>query len=133
MVSYAEAFPSKYTKHSDLPKPVVVTIKLAELEHIKGLNGEQQSKVVVYFARTLKPLILNRTNYEAIMDIAGTDQTDEWGGVKIELYATKVSMQGKMVDAVRVRAPGAQDKPLKAAVKDAGAKPEYEDEVPWSA
>jgi hypothetical protein len=50
MVTLSDAFPSKYLKAADLAGgPVVATIKLAELEKIKGFDGKETAKVVVYF------------------------------------------------------------------------------------
>jgi hypothetical protein len=70
---------------------------------------------VAFFARGLKPLVLNRTNWEKIADISGSDESDDWAGTKVELYATTTSMNGKIIDCVRVRAPGeAQEKPKKS-------------------
>jgi len=70
MVTASDAFPSKYLKATDLNDgPAVVTIKLAELERIKGFDGKEQPKVVVYFAKKYKPLILNRTNFDAITEV----------------------------------------------------------------
>jgi hypothetical protein len=64
MVTLSEAFPSKYLKATDLEDGLAVaTIKLAELEKIKGYDGKEQAKVVVYFAKKFKPLILNRTQW----------------------------------------------------------------------
>jgi hypothetical protein len=129
MVTLNDAFPSKYLKASDLDDGSnVATIKLAELEQIKGFDGKPQAKVVVYFARKFKPLILNRTNFETIIDLAGSDETDEWGGTKIDLYRTPVSFNGKTSDGVRIRKPGAEPKPKKSA--PAEAKPDYDDEIP---
>src|SRR5262249_47296553 len=85
MVTASDAFPSKYLKATDLSDgPAVVTIKLAELERIKGFDGKEQPKVVVYFAKKYKPLILNRTNFDAITDIADSGETDDWVGTRIE-------------------------------------------------
>jgi hypothetical protein len=47
----ADAFPSKYLKAVDIPEPTVTTIKLAEEENIKGLDGKEQCKVVLYFQK----------------------------------------------------------------------------------
>jgi hypothetical protein len=119
MVTLNDAFPSKYLKASDVTEPVIATIKLAELEKIKGFDGKETAKVVLYFAKKLKPLPLNRTNFESVGDICGSYDSDDFPGTKIELYATKTSMNGKVMDCVRIRAPGAMEKPKKAA-KDAG-------------
>jgi hypothetical protein len=79
MTKLAEAFPSKHLKPVDLADgPVVATIKLAELERMKGFDGKEVPKVVLYFTKKLKPLPLNRTNFEAVMDICGSDDSDDF-------------------------------------------------------
>jgi hypothetical protein len=129
MVTLNDAFPSKYLKATDLAEPAIATIKLAELERIKGFDGKEQPKVVLYFAKKLKPLPLNRTNFESVGDICGSYDSDDFPGTKIELYATKTSMNGKVMDCVRIRPPGAVEKP-KRAKPEPEAKPDYDDEIP---
>jgi hypothetical protein len=134
MVTYSDAFPSKYLKASDLPDgPVTATVKLATLETIKGFDGKETPKVIVYFARTFKPLPLNRTNFDSMTDISGSGETDDWVGCKVELFVTKVSMNGKVSDGVRMRAPelpaGKKRPALVKPAADANP-PEYDDEVP---
>src|SRR5271169_3429736 len=113
MVTLSDAFPSKFLKATDLPEPVVATIKVVALENIKGFDGKEQPKVVLYFAKRLKPLPLNRTNFESVGDICGGFDSDDFPGTKIELYRSKTSMNGKVLDCVRVRPPGelAPEKP----------------------
>jgi hypothetical protein len=131
MVTLSEAFPSKYLKATDLEDGVAVaTISVADLEKIKGYDGKEQAKVVVYFAKKFKPLILNRTNFESIGDIAGSYDTENWPGTKIGLYKTPVSFNGKTSDGIRIRKPAAEQKPKKAAAAAVEAKPDYDDEVP---
>ena len=133
MVTASDAFPSKYLKATDLNDgPAVVTIKLAELERIKGFDGKEQPKVVVYFAKKYKPLILNRTNFDAITDIANSGETDDWVGTRIELFTTPVTFNGKTADGVRVRKPNGTDRPKKAAAsKGVEAKPDFNDQIPF--
>jgi hypothetical protein len=130
MVTLSEAFPSRFLKASDLQGgPVVGTIKLAELEKIKGYDGREQAKIVIYFARALKPLVLNRTNAESIMDISGADDTESWPGTKIELYTIPVTFNGKTSDGIRIRRPDAP-KPKKAAPPPQTLGAEMNDEIP---
>jgi hypothetical protein len=133
MVTLSNAFPSKYLKAADLiDGPVIVTVRAAEQEVIKGFDGKEQSKVILYFAKKLKPLPLNRTNFEAMMDISGSDESDDWPGTRIELYVTKVTMpNGKPTDGIRLRKPNGAEKPKKVATPIVESPPVYDDEVPW--
>ena len=74
-------------------------IKVAMQEPMKGFTGNEEKKVVVYFASKLKPLILNRTNWEKIADINGSDETDNWPGTQVECFATTADLRGKTEDA----------------------------------
>jgi hypothetical protein len=133
MVTRDDVFTSKYLKASDLDgKAVVATIKVASLETLKGFEGKEQKKVVLYFSKTLKPLILNMTNYDAVADILG-EETDDWGGGKIELFGTTTVMQGTVKPCVRIRKPEeatAKKKPAKAAAP--AVAPDFDDEIPFS-
>ena len=114
----SDAFPSKYLKAADLkgrPRTVIV----ADCLHEEVDQGER--KPVAYFQDMKKALILNLTNSRTIVDAFG-DETDAWVGKQIELYPTKVSFQGRLVDAIRVRIPA----PPPQAEADA-----FEDDIPW--
>jgi len=104
-----EVFPSKYLKATDLNgKPIVVTIESAPLEVLKNPEGKEQHKTVLYFKGAKKALPLNVSNWDAVAEICGED-TEDWSGGKIELYATKTHMGGKVVDCIRVRTPGQRE------------------------
>jgi hypothetical protein len=119
-----EIFPSKYLKASDLNKPIVVTIDSAPFEVLKNPEGKEQSKVVLYFRGAKKALPLNITNWDAVAAICGED-TEDWPGGKIELYADKTRMGGKTVDCIRVRA--ARDATVKTATPPKAAELEADD------
>jgi hypothetical protein len=130
-----EVFPSKYLKASDLGgKPVVVTIKDARFEILKGTDGKEQGKVVLYFNKTKKTLPLNRVNWDSVADILG-DDTDDWIGGKIELYPTTTEMAGKTVPCIRVRQPNGALSLKKAAPPEEEPPPpsdnDIRDEIPF--
>jgi len=102
----SEVFPSKYLKASDLNgKSAVVTIERVTFEKLRAPDGKEQEKVVLAFVKAKKTLPLNLTNYNAVTDIVGDDETDKWPGHQIELFADKTQMAGKTVDCVRIRPP----------------------------
>ena len=52
-----EVFPSKYLKAADLKgKPRIVTIERAPYEPLKGLDGKENQKIVLYFENVPKSL-----------------------------------------------------------------------------
>lgn len=100
MANIDDAFPSKYLKASDLHGGAVkLTIADVKWETI----GDER-KLIVYFNGTDKGLVLNKTNANRIAFMHGKDY-DTWGGKVIEAYQDMVEMQGRTVEAVRVRPP----------------------------
>jgi hypothetical protein len=94
-----DAFPSKYLKSADVKaKQIVATISHVDMETV-GAGQDQKSKPVIYIEGQ-KPIVLNRTNFEAIEGAFG--DTDEWAGRKIKVYCAPTRYQGKAVDGIRI-------------------------------
>ena len=124
-----EVFPSKYLKADDLDgKAAVVTIKDAPFEILKGTDGKEQGKVVLYFNKTKKALPLNRVNWDAVADILG-DDTEDWPSGRIELYPTTTEMAGKTVPCIRVRKPNGALPLKKAAPPEEDPPPPSDDDI----
>jgi hypothetical protein len=119
------AFPSSYLKASDLQgKAVRVTIDSVSTETL----GDDR-KAVLHFVGKEKGLVLNKTNANRIVEATGSDETDDWEGWSITLYATKVDYQGKRVDAIRVDdRPGSSKAPARKATPP--PREPGEDDVP---
>jgi hypothetical protein len=121
------AFPSKYLKAADLGEATpVVTISHVDMELMPG--DAKEMRPVAFFEGKQKGVVLNRTNSNAIAQIAGSPETDDWAGVQVQLYVAIVSFKGEEVEAIRVRAPrvAAKPKPKPAPV----AEPD-EDSTPF--
>ena len=126
-----EVFPSKYLKAADLKgKPRIVTIESARYEPLKGLDGKETQKIVLYFENVSKSLPLNATNFDAVCDATGRSDTEDWPGQRIELYPTKTPMGGQLVDCIRIRRPSAS-RPAPAAPPPPPPASEMNDEIPW--
>jgi hypothetical protein len=127
-----DLFPSKYLKCADLKgKPRVVEIEHAPIETLKNPKGEEQRKVVLYFKGAKKALPLNLTNFDAVAEITGSDETNDWPGTRIELYPATTMMGGKVTDCIRIRRPQGElpispPPPIKPAVD-----PELDQEIPF--
>ena len=112
------AFPSKYINAADLNgENVTATMSSVEQEEV---GKEKTIKPVLYFRGQLKPLILNGTNWDAIVKITGKEDSDAWDGKKITLYPTEVPFGGKTVGAIRISAPKAGKKNESPASNDSG-------------
>lgn len=135
-----QAFPSKYLKASDLPEGqfIGVTIDRVQVENVAGNGQAEEDKPVLYFVGKEKGLVLNRTNSQAIADVFG-DETDDWTGKRILIYATETLFQGTMKPCIRVKvqkgkpAPAPSAAPKPAAPKPTPAQAEYAGEEPATA
>ena len=91
-------FPNKYLKAADLHgRDMSLTIKGVEREQF-----EDGAKPVLWFEETKKAWILNRTNFLSIAQLHG-DDTHDWMGKRIVLFATEVSFRGTPTMGIRVR------------------------------
>lgn len=98
MPKIGEMFGSSFLKASDIGRARVgVVIEDVTQEHL----GEDDKWVLAFKGKD-KKLVLNRTNASIIEEVLHSDDSDDWIGKKIVLYATKVDFQGKRVDAIRV-------------------------------
>lgn len=92
-----ELFPSKWLRYSDLDESGnTLTITDVTVE----LVGED-TKPCIYFEETKKVLGCNKTNAKTIGGILGQD-TDDWIGRQIVLFATQCDYAGEQVDCIRV-------------------------------
>ena len=90
-------FPTKFMKASDVEdEPTTVTV--AGVEAVELDDG---TKYALSFEESGKQLILNVTNGRTIEKLYG-DETDDWIGKRITLFAAQVEFKGDQVMAVRV-------------------------------
>lgn len=103
----SEAFPSNFLGKDDVATPIVVTIDGVHTETVKS-EGKDESKSVMTFRESIKPMILNLTNWMILEESYGQD-SDDWAGHPVELYHDpSVMFGGKRVGGVRVRIPVVQ-------------------------
>lgn len=114
----SSAFPSAYLKSQELDGDTVYTIDRVEIETL-GQGKDAEEKPVVYFTETEKGLALNKTNANTIASLYG-DDTDDWAGKPVTLYATEVEFQGKQTLAIRVRMRAPQKSTSKPAIGNGG-------------
>jgi hypothetical protein len=94
----SDAFPSNYLKSSDVKaKQKIATISHLETETV---GQDKKEKPVLHFENGVKPMVVNRTNFETLEDAFG--DSDEWPGHKVKIYSALTSYQGKRVDGIRV-------------------------------
>ena len=64
---------SRFLKKEDLDGPTIVTIRGFKQVEIENDNGGSDSEVVVFFEEMEKPMVINITNRDRLIDIFGDD------------------------------------------------------------
>jgi hypothetical protein len=72
-------------------------------------NGKKRTKTILHFVGTGKSLPLNLTNWDTIEEITGQPNSDNWAGHRIEVFPSKVEVQGEEHDCIRIRKPEQSD------------------------
>jgi len=111
----ADVFPSKYLKAADLGgKHIKLIIAKVQREKL----GEDEVKPIMYFTRSKKGLVLNRTNWRAIA-VAYGDESDQWTNKEVILFSMMVQFRDELKEAIRVRI----EKPVAAPTAVASENP----------
>jgi hypothetical protein len=97
-------YPSKYLKSDDLQGKQIKLI----MSHVDREKISEDSRPVLYFKGIEKGLVLNKTNSYKIKETYG-DDTEEWAGQPIILFAIMTDFKGETVQGIRVRAPTAKE------------------------
>lgn len=97
-----DVYPSRFIKADDLNgKIMTLVIQSVKIENMKDANGQDQQKPVLYFAGWTKGLVLNRTNWTAVVELHG-DGTENWIGKPVKIGVERVVAFGKTTNAIRV-------------------------------
>lgn len=103
MPDFRKMFDAPYVGAWDLDgRDVTLTISRVEAGTITGNSGRTAKKPIVWFEKTEKGLVLNRTNAKTVAALYGKN-TDTWAGKRITLFATTTSFGGETVECIRVR------------------------------
>lgn len=94
-----EVCPSPHLEAADFPADTEVTIKAVNFAEV---GAEKVKKGVLYFEELPRGMVVNRTNLKRIIAWHG-NETDDWVGKKITLYASETEYNGDTVDCIRVR------------------------------
>jgi hypothetical protein len=118
----SEIFQGKSLKAEDIKgREPVVTI-----EKVTTQDFDDGKKPIIHFVGKEKTLVCNKTNWNAIVEVTGEDDSDNWPGHKIKLVVARVDYQGKRVDAIRIDPPNGS-RPVPPPSVDAPA----DDDIPF--
>ena len=98
---------SKYLKKEDIPSPVNTSILWIKEEEVTAPGKGTEKRFVLYFDGLKKGLVLNTANGETLEEITGTDDTEKWSDLPVQLYTDPdVTFGQKKVGGIRIRKPG---------------------------
>jgi hypothetical protein len=113
-----DCYGSKYLSAADLgDKKIRTRIGKIRKETMRQQSGAERSKFVIYFTTLDKPMVLNATNKNVLVDALGKVPAS-WVGTDVGLYTENTQFGGKPVKGLRLRVLG----PAKTAAEVKSAK-----------
>ena len=122
---------SKYLKQSDVDGEVEVTIVKIGQINVAREDEQEELKWAARFEEFKKPMVLNSTNLQLLAKACGSEESDDWIGKKVTVYADpNVSFGGKLVGGLRIKLPIKKSGQAKQA--PTGSKfDDMQDDVPF--
>ena len=134
-----DCYGSKYLSAADLgDKKIRTHVGKIRKETMRQQSGAERSKFVIYFTTLDKPMVLNATNKNALVDKLGKVPAS-WVGADIGLYTENTQFGGKPVKGLRLRVLGpaktttaaaAPAKPAKSAKTAKSIEETLDDPIP---
>ena len=124
----SEMFPSKYLKAGDIPSGREVSVVIRDLLMVQ-IEGEDEPKPCLYFHGAKKGLIVNKTNGLVLAQALGDDSA-QWLGKAVTLFATTTQFAGKLVPCVRLRIPPPASAPV-APVSPSAPAAAFDADLPF--
>ena len=122
---------SKYLKQSDLDGEVEVTIVKVGQINVAREDEQPEMKWAAKFQEFKKPMVLNSTNLQLLAKACQSEESDDWIGKKVTIYADpNVSFGGKLVGGLRVKLPISRRTPQAAGNKSGGHFEDMMDDIP---
>ncbi len=84
-------------------RDITVTIKRALKRQVSDIHGDTTDELVLEFADTTKPMIMNVTNSRVLAKLLKTSYIEDWAGKEIQIGTERVKAFGEMHDALRIR------------------------------
>ncbi len=105
MADFRSLYDNSYIYAFDLMgKDVTATISDVKAAKVKDSEGKEQKKPIIWFreSKDKRGLVLCKTNGRTIAALYG-NETNEWIGKRITLFATTCEAFGKTVECIRIR------------------------------
>ena len=103
MPDYSDRYGGRFLNATHVIKPFVgVVDRVEDLEVEEG----KKPKPVLFLRDLERGIVLNATRYDAMADITGSRNTDDWTpGTRVEVFKGNTKFAGKPTDCVELRAP----------------------------
>jgi hypothetical protein len=101
MPDFSDSYGGRFLNASHVTKPfvaAVVTVEAIEVEEGK------KPKPVLFLEGVDRGVVLNKTRYDAMSDITGSPDTDDWCGRKVLVKRGSTNYAGKKVACVELEA-----------------------------
>jgi hypothetical protein len=68
-------------------------------------NGKKENKLVAYFEKKEKGIVLNKTNADMLAMLSGSEETDDWTGIDVTIFTVDTTdRQGRPTKGLRLKA-----------------------------
>ena len=115
MALVKDMIPSTYLKKEDFDEPTICTVAKVGKKNIAKDDETPDVKWLVKFDEFDKPMILNKSNIEALADACDSQDTDDWLGKEVIVYVDpNVMFAGERKGGLRIRKNIAAAQPKKA-------------------
>jgi len=105
----SDIFPARWLTPDQIDGEMTVTIANGDpidfVEFKQPGKDVPERKPVLYFKapKGIKPLILNKTNFDKLADILGTDDTEEWASRDVRVIVVDVDVAGETKRGIRFK------------------------------
>ena len=131
----SDVFPSEYYNSGDVKTgPILLTISHVQIEPVGNGTNTSDKCVACFREPNSKKLVVTSTKFDAIAMIAKSDDTENWAGVQIVLELGQANYQGKLVDAISIRAPRRPNKlaaPAAPITRPPVTEVDLDDQIPY--
>lgn len=132
MANIGQMIESKYLKQSDVDGEQEVTILKVGQLNVAREDQEPEMKWAVKFQEFKKPMVLNSTNIQLLAKACDSEESDEWVGKKVVVYADpNVSFGGKLVGGLRIKLPIKKKASAAAPAGNGGHFDDMSDDIPF--
>lgn len=99
-----QQFEKYFSSKSVQEKPFTLTILDCKEIEIQSEGEAAQKKTALFFEEDPRGLVLNKGRAEKLVELFGSDESDEWIGRKIKIvYDKNVKFKGKPIGGIAIQ------------------------------